>query len=166
MQQYQPQSREGALDDKGPLREVRRTEKAVACPSHRWEPPEQRPCQLEDVVRWLPSSLSFAELHGDRLTAEALRTLQQAIREAGSVRDPSVLVQKIWASLSKEAQNRIRLGFDAARWRLVVPFPLVQGAEARVGRLRLYGDAIVVPAAQAFIEAFLEAEQDRKRNKE
>jgi hypothetical protein len=30
-----------------------------------------------------------------------------------------------------------------------------------VGRLRGYGNAIVAPAAQAFIEAYLEAEEDR-----
>ena len=30
-----------------------------------------------------------------------------------------------------------------------------------MGRLRGYGNAIVAPAAQAFIEAYLEAEEDR-----
>lgn len=41
------------------------------------------------------------------------------------------------------------------RWRPVEPgtFPLVDGATARVGRLRGYGNAIVAPLAQAFIEA-------------
>ena len=33
--------------------------------------------------------------------------------------------------------------------------PLAHGSPARVGRLRLYGDAICVPAAQAFVEAYL-----------
>src|SRR5690606_27652719 len=43
------------------------------------------------------------------------------------------------------------------RWRPVEPgtFPLAHGAAARVGRLRGYGNAIVAPAAQAFIEAYL-----------
>lgn len=43
------------------------------------------------------------------------------------------------------------------KWRPVEPgtFPLAHGAAARVGRLRGYGNAIVVPAAQAFIEAYL-----------
>ncbi|MGC0054550.1 DNA cytosine methyltransferase [Brucella pituitosa] len=46
------------------------------------------------------------------------------------------------------------------KWRPVEPgtFPLAHGAAARVGRLRGYGNAIVAPAAQAFIEAYLEAE--------
>ncbi len=46
------------------------------------------------------------------------------------------------------------------KWRPVEPgtFPLAHGAAARVGRLRGYGNAIVAPVAQAFIEAYLETE--------
>jgi DNA (cytosine-5)-methyltransferase 1 len=46
------------------------------------------------------------------------------------------------------------------KWRPVEPgtFPLAHGAAARVGRLRGYGNAIVAPAAQAFIEAYRETE--------
>ncbi|MDL2202045.1 DNA cytosine methyltransferase [Brucella intermedia] len=46
------------------------------------------------------------------------------------------------------------------KWRPVEPgtFPLAHGSAARVGRLRGYGNAIVAPAAQAFIEAYLETE--------
>jgi DNA (cytosine-5)-methyltransferase 1 len=36
-------------------------------------------------------------------------------------------------------------------------FPLAHGSAARVGRLRMYGDGIVVTAAQAFIESYCEA---------
>ena len=44
------------------------------------------------------------------------------------------------------------------KWRPIEPgaFPLAHGAPARVGRLRAYGNAIVLAQAQAFIEAFLE----------
>ncbi|MCQ4680182.1 DNA cytosine methyltransferase [Ralstonia pseudosolanacearum] len=44
------------------------------------------------------------------------------------------------------------------RWRPVEPgtFPLVDGAPARVGRLRAYGNAICASAAQAFIESVVE----------
>lgn len=35
-------------------------------------------------------------------------------------------------------------------------FPLAYGASARVGRLRGYGNALVAPQAQAFIEAYME----------
>lgn len=47
-------------------------------------------------------------------------------------------------------------------WRPVEPgtFPLVDGATARVGRLRAYGNAIVAPLAQAFIEAAAAAIQE------
>lgn len=44
------------------------------------------------------------------------------------------------------------------KWRPVEPgtFPLAHGATARVGRLRAYGNAIVAPQAQAFIEVVME----------
>ena len=44
------------------------------------------------------------------------------------------------------------------KWRPVEPstFPLVGGSPARVGRLRGYGNAIIAPQAQAFIEAVQE----------
>ena len=43
------------------------------------------------------------------------------------------------------------------KWRSVESgtFPLVDGAPARVGRLRGYGNAIVAPVAEAFIRAYL-----------
>ena len=36
-------------------------------------------------------------------------------------------------------------------------FPLAHGSTARVGRLRMYGDAICIPTATAFVQAYLEA---------
>jgi DNA (cytosine-5)-methyltransferase 1 len=49
------------------------------------------------------------------------------------------------------------------RWRPVEPgtFPLAHGAASRVGRLRAYGNAICLPQAQAFIEAYLETRNSR-----
>ncbi len=45
------------------------------------------------------------------------------------------------------------------KWRPTQPGlqPLAHGAPSRVGRLRAYGNAIVAPAAQAFISSYLEA---------
>ncbi len=44
------------------------------------------------------------------------------------------------------------------KWRPVEPgtFPLAHGATGRVGRLRAYGNAIVAPVAQTWIEAVME----------
>lgn len=52
------------------------------------------------------------------------------------------------------------LFYRDGKWRPVEPgtFPLAHGSAARLGRLRGYGNAIVAPAAQAFIEAYLETE--------
>lgn len=48
------------------------------------------------------------------------------------------------------------------KWRPVEPgtFPLVDGFSGRMGRLRAYGNAIVVPLAATFIRAFFEAIND------
>ncbi len=48
------------------------------------------------------------------------------------------------------------------KWRPVEPgtFPLAHGAASRVGRLRAYGNEIVAEAATAFIEAYLDAENE------
>jgi len=45
------------------------------------------------------------------------------------------------------------------KWRPVEPgtFPLVDGAPARVGRLRAYGNALVAPVAEVFISAYMTA---------
>lgn len=49
------------------------------------------------------------------------------------------------------------LGCRDGKWRPVMPgsFPLAHGTSNRVGRLRGYGNAIVAPQAQAFVEAVM-----------
>lgn len=39
-------------------------------------------------------------------------------------------------------------------------FPLAQKAEARVMRLRGYGDGLVAPVAQVFIKAYLDLDEE------
>ena len=73
----------------------------------------------------------------------------------GVVFHSSQSIKEVWASLSEEATNRVRMGFDAARWGKLVAFPLERGCENRVGRLRAYGNAIVAPVAEAFIRAYM-----------
>jgi DNA (cytosine-5)-methyltransferase 1 len=53
------------------------------------------------------------------------------------------------------------IGCRDGKFRPVEPgtFPLASGYSGRVGLLRLAGDAICVPAAQAFIESYLETEK-------
>ena len=50
------------------------------------------------------------------------------------------------------------------KWRPVEPgtFPLAHGAAARVGRLRGFGNAIVAPVAQAFIESVMDVLESAK----
>ena len=53
------------------------------------------------------------------------------------------------------------IGCRDKKFRAVEPgtFPLAHGSPARVGRLRLYGDAICVPVAQSFIASYMETAQ-------
>ena len=103
----------------------------------------------------LSPSLSLAEFHENRRTAEALHALRQAICEKGVVRGASEPVEKVWASLGEEEKNSLRLVFDASRWQKLVAFPLEKGVCNRVGRLRAYGNAIVAPVAEEFIKAYM-----------
>ena len=50
------------------------------------------------------------------------------------------------------------------KWRAVMPgaFPLVNGAPARVGRLRAYGNALCSAQAQGFIESFMEYKNESR----
>jgi len=56
------------------------------------------------------------------------------------------------------------IGCRDEKWRPVEPgtFPLADGAAARVGRLRGYGNAIVAPQAQAFIEVVMDIIEDMR----
>ena len=150
------------------LRAVR-VDGEAARPSSGREPDEQLTLELDDIVRLLSPSCSLAELHGRREDAEVLRALQRTIYEEGPLSHPSQSPAEIWSSLGEEAKSRIRMGFDASRWRLVVPFPLIDGAEFRGGSgspfegksrqeiLKGAGNAIVSEVAISFIEDYLEA---------
>jgi len=116
---------------------------------------EQLPLELDDVVRLLSPSSALAEFHGDRKTKESLQVLSDAICKGRDLQYSPVEVAEIWSSLGEKEKDQIRLGFDASRWRLVVPFPLATGEPARTMRLRGYGNAINSEAAAIFIEAVM-----------
>jgi hypothetical protein len=155
MFQPEPQQNEGSQHGGGCLRDMR-IGGGPASPSCGREPAEQCAVELEDVVSLLSPSLSLAEFHENRRTAEALHALRQSICEKGVVRGASEPVEKVWASLGEEEKNSLRLDFDASRWQKLVAFPLENNAVNRVGRLRGYGNAIVAQQAAAFIGAVME----------
>jgi DNA (cytosine-5)-methyltransferase 1 len=156
MQNREPQQGESLSTKEIILRGMRSETESLACSSCQRESIGQQPVQFEDIVSLLSPSLSLAELYGDRRTSRELSILRQAIYEKRPVLYPHQSIQKIWASLSEEEKNSIRMGFDATRWEKLVAFPLEHNAINRVGRLRGYGNAIVAQQAQAFIAAYME----------
>ena len=120
----------------------------------------------------LSPSLSLAQLHGDGDTADALQILFESIRKEAAVSGASEPIETAWASLGEKAKSRIRLAFDASRWQIVVPFPLIdkeafdQGSgsvfegKSRAKMLEGYGNALIAPQVIAFIEAYLETERE------
>lgn len=151
----EPQPGKGEQAHQGSVRSLRR-DGETACPSQGRGSFQQRPVELEDVVSALPSSLALAELHGRRRDAEALRALCAAICEIGAVPYAPDQAAKVWRSISREGQDRIRLGFGH-QWASYSFSPLSQGEPGRVMRLRGYGNAIVPQAAAHFIRAFIRA---------
>jgi hypothetical protein len=64
--------------------------------------------------------------------------------------DPVRVLSRLLARHAQEAWA------DAYATYAEIGFPLAHGSRSRVGRLRAYGNAIVAPAAQAFVEAVME----------
>ena len=74
--------------------------------------------------------------------------------EGQSLGEPSDTVHFLSSLLARHAQEEWGRAYEAhAESRFV----LAHNARSRVGRLRAYGNAIVAPVAQAFIEAYLGA---------
>jgi hypothetical protein len=175
-QEAQPQKLPQAVTQgcSGAVPDMRQERHKAACPPHRQRPNEQRRRQLNNVVRFLPSSLAFAELHGLGKEAEALQVLQHAILSRRPLLQASATLAEIWQSLSDEEADEIWLETGGAS--LILPQSplahgvprklgpslagireLVRGARRnRVGRLRGYGNAIVPEVAAEFVRAFME----------
>jgi hypothetical protein len=58
--------------------------------------------------------------------------------------------------LSQIVAHHVEVCWGLTGWKNAGSFPLATGAQARVGRLRGYGNAIVAPVAQAFIESVMD----------
>lgn len=154
VQQPESQPEEISSLNQGDVRNLRKG--GAACPSQGRGPEKQQPLQLEDVVLLLSPSISLAQLHGRREDEEALSLLREVIHQSANVPHSSLSPAEVWASLSEEEKDRIRVGFDASRWELVAPFPLRKKAPARVAALKGFGNAIVAPQAIEFVKAYME----------
>ena len=120
------------------------------------EPAEQQQEELADFVRLMPSSLAFAKLHGDAATQEALLAMLEASGTQGLLQYASYEGEKAWRSLDGVARQRLWDGLGQAGLVRTIEPPLAQGIANRVGRLRAYGNSIVVPQAAVFIRAYME----------
>jgi len=156
MREPEPQPDEGKSRSEDVLRGLRESRKTSRSPQGS-QSEEQCTIELDDVVHLLSRSRTLAEFHGDRGTSEALQILRETINEKRVMPHAPIQIEEVWASISEEEKDRLRVGFDASRWELVVPFPLAHGAPARVGRLRGYGNAINAEVAATFIEAVMES---------
>ena len=140
------------------MRSVRAVRYSTVGSSSGPEPSEQQPRQLDDVVRLMPQSYALAQLHGRRQDEKELLVLLHAISEEANVQYPFEQVEAAWTSLSEKAKNRLRMDFDAARWRIVVPFPLARKIPKRAVQLRGLGNAIVPQLAAVFIKCVMMGE--------
>jgi hypothetical protein len=148
--QPEPQQAQGcSVSGKG-VQKLRKGREA-ARPPHRREPFQQLQVELDDIVSALPSSIALAKLHGRWRDADALHALCKAIGEVKALPYSPEQTPAVWASLSEEEKDRVRLGVDVRAWRRVVFHPLSVGEPARAMRLKGYGNAINPHQAAAFI---------------
>lgn len=149
------QPNKGSSQGEACLRSMRDNAPSPCSPQGR-ESVQQRSEEFADFVRHMPSSFALAELYGDQVTAEALLALFQAESEARSVLYSLESMESVWRSLGQETKDRIRLGFESGRFLKTYESPLIVKGKNRVGRLRVYGNAIVAPVAAEFVRAYME----------
>ena len=141
------------------LRTLRTHRYDAGCPPSGRKSLEQFGEEFTNFVRLLPSSLALAKLHGNACTTEALQSMLSASDAERFMRNAPISDSEAWGSLTQESKARLVMGFAEGRFLVSDEGPLVTGSTGRVGKLRGYGNSVVAPVAQAFIEAYLEATQ-------
>jgi len=138
---------------------------------------EQRTIEFDDIVRDMPQGSTFAQLLGSE-GAQYMQTLRKTGDEDRPLLDAQHQAKEVWKSLNDEEKDRIRIHFNNRAWVMDEAIkPLVDGTargmvhssdtsapisanatqEARMMRLKGYGNAIQAQVAIAFINAFLDA---------
>lgn len=133
---------------------------------------EQLAIEFDDVVRSMPQGSALAQFFCSE-GADYMQALRQTSNEKRSLLDSQYPLSEIWESIDDQEKNRVRIHFNNRGWLLIetlkplvdgVPKGMVRGGdsstsidadntqEARVMRLKGYGNAIVPQVAADFIK--------------
>jgi hypothetical protein len=156
MLRFKLQQSEGARNGGESLSEMWKNETDTRPPQRR-EPSQQREGQPNSALSELSSTDALAILRSPDADAEAVSTLPETIGEGGIVQHAPDPQGKIRRPVTDEEEDRQE----------VRTYPSVGGdcgetvdanntAEARVMRLRGYGNTICAPVAEAWIRVYME----------
>jgi hypothetical protein len=147
----------------------------TSCSSCGRESYKQLAIEFDDIVCKMPQGSTFAKFLGTD-GSEYMQALRQASNEDRALLDSQYTAKEVWESLDDKEKDRVRVHFNNGNWIFEEGIkPLVDGVsgvlvrggdnsleadadntqEARVMRLKGYGNAICVPVAVQFISAFM-----------
>jgi len=150
----------------------------TTCSSCGRESYKQLTIEFDDIVCKMPQGSTFAKFLG-AYGSEYMQTLRQTSNENRALLDSQYTPKEVWASLNDQEKDRVRVHFNDRIWIFTDGLkPLSSGLprgvgyssdpsepidandtqEARVMRLKGYGNAIVPQVTASFIKAFMEAE--------
>jgi site-specific DNA-cytosine methylase len=154
----------------------------TSCPSCGQESYEQRSIEFDDVVFKMPPTSTFSEFLGTDGSCY-MQMLRKTGDEDRALLDSQYPAKEVWESLDDKEKDRVRIHFNNRAWVISDALkPLVDGIprgmvrsgytsqpinanetqEARVMRLKGYGNAIVPQVAAEFIGAFLHVTGETK----